>query len=154
MKSRLRILGSALLLVCSAAAESGLSASDGDSLVGGGAQFRLLCIDAPELYQRDGAAAKAMLQSLIKDGVSLARRGKDKHDRDLVLVTDPSGASVNMQMLRSGYAWVARYYAATCGLPRDALFAAEQRARRERRGLWRQENAEPPWEWRRRNPRR
>jgi endonuclease YncB( thermonuclease family) len=32
------------------------------------------------------------------------------------------------------------------------LHALEAQARQDRRGLWADEKAEPPWEWRRREP--
>ena len=129
-------------------------AVDGDSVQGSGSeQARLLCIDAPELHQRGGKEAKQALQNLLNDGVDIKKRGKDIHRRHLVLITDAQGASINMEMIRQGQAWVLDRYAHNCGLPPDALYAAQDEAKAARRGLWRDPNPQEPWQWRRQNPR-
>ena len=153
---RCAVLFFAVAALCSFAAASDiLYAVDGDSVQEkNGSQGRLLCIDAPELYQRYGKTAQKALQKILRGKIDIKRRGSDRHQRSLVLISDAAGNSINLAMIRQGHAWVARRYARTCGLSPDSLFAAEQEARRQRRGLWRDSHPQPPWQWRRDNPRR
>ena len=54
---------------------------------------------------------------------------------------------MNIEMVKSGYAWWYKKYAPFS----DELREAEQRARAEGLGLWADPNAIPPWEWRQAN---
>lgn len=68
--------------------------------------------------------------------VSMVRLGNRDINRD-----------INREMVREGFAWAYRQY-----LERpyaSDYIQAEESARRERRGLWRQGNPQPPWEFRR-----
>jgi endonuclease YncB( thermonuclease family) len=58
---------------------------------------------------------------------------------------------VNEALVREGHAWAHPRYVRS-----ERVLAAEEEARRARRGLWRLPPAErePPWEWRRAHPRR
>jgi endonuclease YncB( thermonuclease family) len=52
---------------------------------------------------------------------------------------------VNAEQVRAGYAWVFRRYG------EDALLLAlEAEAKAARRGLWRDAQPVPPWQWRER----
>lgn len=120
---------------------------DGDSvtLLSDGVQHeaRLAGIDAPELRQEFGRDAKSTLAALVEGRVvTFTDTGHDRYHRNLVRM-HVEGTDVNAEMVRRGMAW--RYSAYSHD---PVLAAAEQEARRFRRGLWSQTNPVPPWEWR------
>jgi endonuclease YncB( thermonuclease family) len=55
--------------------------------------------------------------------------------------------NVEIEMVVNGWAWVTEQYAFD---REEEYFAAQDDARRERRGLWAMDNPEPPWEFKRR----
>jgi endonuclease YncB( thermonuclease family) len=123
-------------------------AADGDSLNLSGDRLRLLGIDAPELSQvckRDGApwrcgeAARAQLASLVSDGKTVCKGGKeDKYKRLLVTCRD-GDLNINREMVRIGLAVAFGDYE-----------AEEEAARGAHRGLW-ASSFEEPSDWRRRH---
>lgn len=129
-------------------AEQVVRVKDGDSIVvssgGKNVDVRLADIDAPEHRQPHGDAARAALRALV-DGrdVRLALVGGDAYRR-IVAHVYVGEVDVNAQMVRRGHAWVRRAYS-----PAPRLLAAEDAARGERIGLWKQPAPTPPWEWRR-----
>ena len=123
--------------------------ADGDTftlLVEGNRQekIRLWGIDAPEGGQDFGQASKKALRSLIHNReLRVDVTGQDRYGRTIGKVYLGSDY-INLRMVRSGYAWHFLKYA-----PNDAdLAAAEQAARKDRTGLWRQGNPLAPWDWR------
>jgi len=124
---------------------------DGDSLrvriaTLGLIEVRLHGIDTPEYDQPYGSAAKRELRRLVANRrVALVRETVDSYGR-LVGTVYRDGMNVNLEMVRRGYAWWYRRYA---GFD-FALRRAEKEAREQRRGLWRDADPVPPWEWRRR----
>ena len=123
--------------------------TDGDTftlLVEGDRQekIRLWGIDAPEGGQDFGQASKKALRSLIHNReLRVDVTGQDRYGRTIGKVYLGSDY-INLRMVRSGYAWHFLKYA-----PNDAdLAAAEQAARKDRTGLWRQGNPLAPWDWR------
>jgi endonuclease YncB( thermonuclease family) len=127
---------------------------DGDSVEldmdGKTVRARLLCMDAPELGQAFGSAARRHLEGLIgRRDVLVENEGTDRYDRLLTKLYPTDGdTSLNWQMVRDGYAWDnARF---PCG---GAYRRAEESARETGVGLWRERNAIPPWDWREANPR-
>lgn len=54
------------------------------------------------------------------------------------------GTDAGAAQVRAGMAWVYRQYAKG----HDVLYAIEQDAKSSRRGLWRDPQPVPPWEWR------
>lgn len=121
---------------------------DGDSVTLLTAQktevkVRLDGIDAPELKQPFGAAAKQALSSLIfgKD-VTVKITGKDRYGRSLGLVWFGT-ADVNRSMVAAGMAWHYEKYS------KDRTLAqAQAEAKTARRGLWADPSPVPPWAWR------
>lgn len=108
-------------------------------------KVRLADIDAPELDQPFGTAAKA----------ALARRVENRTVTVVLVATDDwgrrvgwvraGGVDVNRALVNEGLAWAyTRYHR------NPALRAVEQDARRARRGLWRDEGTIAPWRWRHR----
>jgi endonuclease YncB( thermonuclease family) len=53
------------------------------------------------------------------------------------------GADANVEQVRAGMAWVFDKYLTDRG-----LYAVQDEARAERRGLWADAQSAPPWEWR------
>lgn len=123
---------------------------DGDTFTcSGGRRVRLLLVDAPERSQHPaGDSATAALQRLIHRDVEVAlefgRDSTDRYGRTLAFVWLEDGRMVNQELVRRGWAVVYLYdrknlrYA-----PR--IEAAQDSARTERRGWWRDgEIACPP----------
>lgn len=131
--------------------------SDGDTftVVTSGNQrhkVRLYGIDSPELHQAFGQKARNQLEKLI-DGrnVSVEEVSGDDYGR-IVGIVRIGGENLNQQMVKSGYAWVYHHYCKK-SFCRE-WEADEAAARRARRGLWRDRDPIPPWDWRRANRKR
>lgn len=140
-------LASALTMAGGVCAEQVVRVKDGDSLVvasgGKNVDVRLADIDAPEYRQPHGDAARSALLALVGDReVRLQLVGGDAYRR-IVAHVYAGNVDVNEQMVRRGHAWVRREYD-----PAPKLVAAEDAARAERVGLWREATPMPPWEWR------
>jgi len=121
---------------------------DGDSIVvmrgGVGTEVRLDGIDCPELAQAFGRKAKRFTSDLaFGKTVRLVGKGKDRYDRELAEVFLPDGRSLNRELVAVGFAWWYRRYSTD-----RSLETLEQRARKERRGLWADPNPVPPWDFR------
>ena len=121
---------------------------DGDTLTGldeSKTQYkvRLDAIDAPELGQPFGQASKKALSGKVfgKDVVVIAKT-RDKYGRTVghVLV---EGRDMNLEMLEEGMAWHYKKFDKN-----KRLSEAEQSARAAKKGLWSDEHAVPPWDWR------
>lgn len=126
---------------------------DGDTLIlredakGQKVTVRLAAIDAPEKTQPAGAASRRMLsEAVFLQTVNVETRGRDDYGRTLGVVY-VMGESINLRLVREGWAWAYRSHLGTDG-PR--LLAAEAEARRQRRGLWSDESPQAPWEFRHR----
>jgi endonuclease YncB( thermonuclease family) len=100
---------------------------DGDTLVADRVRIRLHGIDAPELSQAGGEAARAHLIRLIGDcPVWIEPLGTDLYERRVARVHGPAG-DLGRRMVRDGYARAAY----------GTDYAAEERAARaDRAGLW------------------
>src|SRR5690606_6577808 len=100
------------------------------------------------------AVARRRLDTLIgKREVMLAPIKIDPFGR-LVAHVDVDGVDAALAMLEAGLAWhFARYDRDLSPELRLRDAGAAAIARRERLGLWRDDAPEPPWEFRRRNPR-
>jgi endonuclease YncB( thermonuclease family) len=120
---------------------------DGDSLSvclqGREARVRLVGIDAPEYRQAYGKEARRSLAELCEGEV--ARLAWDKADRYGRMLARVScrGREANAEQVRRGMAWVSDLDA-----PQPALQAAQRAARDAGLGLWRDPDAQPPWQWR------
>ena len=132
-----------------------VSIQDGDSFVaraGDGEllRIRIAGIDAPEKGQPYADVARQHLHDLI-DGQTL---------RIEVIKDDPYGRKVanvyvgerdiGLEQLDAGLAWHFKRYAADQQGPQRRAYArAEQRARDDRVGMWREANPVEPWRYRR-----
>jgi len=110
---------------------------------GKGDTVHLAGIDAPERDQPDGIYAQEQLAKLIA-GKEVRVDAKEQSPTGMRIANLYVGKEwVNLEMVQSGFAWVAP------GKDRDAnLLVAEGRARVEGRGLWGQANPTAPWIWR------
>lgn len=116
-------------------------------------RVRVSGIDAPEKAQPFGQVARAQLAAL-----SFGRMGRldcrvtDRYRRK-VCVVRVDGVDVGLRMIESGLAWHFVRYSSTQPPAEAASYSlAENKARAERVGLWRDLGAQiepvPPWEWR------
>ena len=110
-------------------------------------RVRLAEIDAPESSgQAFGNRAKQALSRLCyRKLAKVIVHTKDRYGRNVGAVTC-DGVNANEKMVESGLAWVYTQYASA----NSPLFGLEQQARLAKRGLWRDANPVPPWEWRKR----
>ena len=104
---------------------------------------RLYAIDAPELAQPYGAEARNELASLVgRGGIRMEEVATDRYGRRVgLLYRSRRGRqqSINLMMVRSGMAyWYQRYGGQDLGFP-----GAEEDARRQRLGVWRDQRREP-----------
>ncbi len=108
-------------------------------------RIRLAEIDTPEKQQPYGKRAKQSLAKLcFGKPAKVDVQDTDRYGR-IVGRVFCAGIDANAEQVRRGAAWVYRKYA------RDPkLYALEDEARRERRGLWALPESQrvPPWEWR------
>ena len=120
---------------------------DGDSLVvlrdGREVQVRLHGVDAPEGGQAFGSVCKRALSNLVfGKTVTVQVVDIDRYKRSVSRVT-ADGLDVGLELIRGGFAWHYRQYS------NDARYAAAQDdARRARRGLWQDARPTAPWEYR------
>ena len=128
--------------------------SDGDTvtvLTAENRQFkiRLSGIDAPEKKQPFGAHAKDTLsRQLFGQSVVVEWTKTDRYGR-IVGKIELDGVDVNLEQIREGSAWVYTQYLRELPVEDQRLYReAERQAKSEHRGLWRDSDPEPPWQWR------
>lgn len=112
-------------------------------------KIRLMGIDAPEKSQAFGNRSKQALSALIFNReVSVEYRKKDRYGR-LVGKIVVNGVDANLEQVRAGMAWhYKQYQREQSADDRIAYAAVEEQARAARRGLWRDSDSMPPWEYR------
>ncbi|EAH5676657.1 thermonuclease [Campylobacter upsaliensis] len=105
-------------------------------------KIRLYGIDAPELKQAYGKEAKEFLSALVlKQEVSLIIENKDKYER-IVGTIFLKGKDINKEMVKNGYAHAYESF--------SKKYLAEQAdAKMFKLGLWQDERAVKPSEFRR-----
>ncbi len=112
-------------------------------------KIRLAGIDAPEKKQPFGNRSKESLSELAFDKtVAVETTKRDKYGRQIgkVLV---NGRDVNLVQVERGMAWFYRQYQREQSPNDQRLYeAAEDAARANKRGLWRDAAPVPPWEFR------
>lgn len=106
-------------------------------------KIRLDAIDAPELGQPFGQAAKkALSEKVFGKDVVVIPKTKDRYGRTIghVMV---GGRDVNLELLEEGHVWHYEQYDHN-----KRLREAEASARAAKMGLWSEGIAVPPWDWR------
>ena len=121
---------------------------DGDTIRVGGKKVRLADMDAPEIGQPMGPAARSHLASLCEGRqvrVRVRVQGTGYYGRLIGTVHVGAGSAnpvnVNRQMVRDGYAYVNPRYS-------RRYVDEEHAARRERRGVHDGASREKPWDYR------
>jgi endonuclease YncB( thermonuclease family) len=134
---------------------------DGDTIVvsPGDKRIRLWGIDTPELKQIHGKEAKKALDLLLPLGskVKVFQVGIGKFGRALGILETHNKKNVQKELLSGGHAW---YYHKTSGFGdteklrkqshrfMDSYKKLEKVAKEKKRGLWKQEDPQSPWEYR------
>ena len=104
--------------------------------------LRLYCIDAPESKQPYGPEASAALTQAVGSNVSVKVLRQDRYGRSVARVR-VNRRDISLAMVKQGLAWE---YKTLCKDPRFA--AAEEVARAAKLGLWADDTAINPAEWR------
>ncbi|TPQ24766.1 thermonuclease family protein [Methylomonas koyamae] len=106
-------------------------------------KVRLAKIDAPELSQAYGQAAKhGLSDTTYRRRVTVEYTQQDRYGR-LIGHVDVGGQDVNLAQVAKGLAWVYRQYS------NDPVFLqAERTAQASHLGLWQDPNPIAPWEFR------
>lgn len=131
-----------------------INVHDGDTLTildetGFKRRIRLYGIDAPELMQDGGQAAGDFLRNLaLGQRVKVVSQDMDRYGRVVgEVMVEGEDESLNVQMVRNGYAWVYRSYCKALACVR--LVSLEQQARQQSLGIWKPGGQQqPPWDWR------
>lgn len=137
-----------LLILAQVHAHKVIGISDGDTLTllvdKKPLKIRLANIDAPERAQAFGQRSRESLSDLCwgKDA-SYEMQDIDRYGRTVAVVMC-AGVQANRAQVERGMAWVYTKYNKDASLP-----AIQERARVEQRGLWRDVDPVPPWEFRR-----
>lgn len=124
-----------------------VSVHDGDTLTAqcpsGRIKVRLAEIDAPERTQPYARISTDALKALcVGKPTTVERYSIDKYGRTIARVYC-GGVDVNARQVKTGLAWAFDRY-----LTDPSIKALESEAREKRRGLWRADHPEPPWEFR------
>lgn len=112
-------------------------------------KIRLMGIDAPEKKQAFGNRSKQSLSGLVfNKQVQVEYSKKDKYGRMVgKIIVD--GVDANLEQVKSGMAWhYKQYQREQSEEDRLTYSAAENEARKDRRGLWQEDEPSPPWEYR------
>ncbi|MEB4590158.1 thermonuclease family protein [Candidatus Thiothrix sp. Deng01] len=129
--------------------------SDGDTLTVLGAdnqryKIRLQGIDAPEKSQPYGQKCKeALMMATTNLPVAVEAYKLDKYGRVVAKII-ANGKDVALEQLNNGCAWHYTAYAKEqSAADQQTYAAAEQQARKARKGLWREKQPVAPWDYRR-----
>ncbi len=129
--------------------------TDGDTLYVLDANYkdhkiRLAGIDAPERRQAYGLASRKHLLSIVAGKqVRVEYQKRDRYGRIVGKVL-LDGIDVCLEQVKVGFAWhYKKYQHEQIAEDRELYADAENKARNDRLGLWRENNPNPPWEFRR-----
>lgn len=153
------IMAASLLLANTSVADTLMGrvvgVSDGDTVTVldvANTQFkiRLMGIDAPEKKQAFGQKSKEHLSDLVfNKQVAVEYTKQDKYGRTIGQIF-VDGIDANLEQVKGGLAWhYKQYQKEQSPDDRTAYAQAEEQARLEHRGLWRDQAPTPPWNWRR-----
>lgn len=127
--------------------------ADGDTLtLAVGRQhhkIRIAAIDAPERYQAWGDRSRTHLSSLALNQAAVANcSGFDQWGHRLCKLT-VNNRDIGLTQIEEGMAWWSRQNAnEQPAAEQSAYGSAELMAKLKRRGLWRDTNPMPPWDFR------
>lgn len=125
---------------------------DGDTIIvnneNDSIRVRLYGVDCPEKKQGYGLAAQKITMRFLPVGkrVQLIPVNTDRYGRTVGLLILSDNSSVNERLIEEGAAWVFNQY---CHKPEcESWREAEEKARTEGRGLWKEKAPISPWVWR------
>ena len=153
---KLLLLALLFTFACNAATITGqvVGVADGDTITVLDAdkvqhKIRLAGIDAPEKKQAFGNRSKESLSDLVFDKtVNVEADKRDRYGREIGKVF-VNGQDVNLVQVERGMAWFYRQYQREQSPNDRKLYeAAEDAAKADRRGLWRDSDPVPPWDFR------
>lgn len=131
-----------------------IAVSDGDTVTVKDAaaqthKVRLAGIDAPESRQPYGQRARqSLIQMAAGQWVEVAYEKTDRYGR-LVGKVQVNGLDTSLEQLRRGLAWhYKRYEGEQSQEDRQTYAQAEQQAKAEHLGLWRDRQPQAPWDYR------
>ena len=115
-------------------------------------KLRLVGIDAPEMKQPFGNESKQCLANLINNKlVQIISFGKDRYKRTLAKILIEK-IDINLAMIKNGCAWFYRKYKNTLDIDDQIMYdQAEIFAIENKKGLFSNQEAEAPWDWRKKN---
>ncbi|CAM4039681.1 thermonuclease family protein [Campylobacter armoricus] len=103
--------------------------------------IRLFGIDAPEKDQAYGKLASRFLSSIVLNKeVILSVKDEDKYGRILAIMY-LNNKDINQVMVKNGFAWAYEYYS-------DLYLNEQKQAKKDKKGLWEDENPIEPYKWR------
>ena len=113
-------------------------------------KIRLQGIDAPEKSQPFGQKSKQSLNNLVHSKmVTIDFEKKDKYGRTVGKVL-LNGTDVCLEQIKLGMAWHYKKYESEQPKEDREIYArAEQAAKAQTVGLWKDKSPTPPWEFRR-----
>jgi len=107
-------------------------------------KVRLFGIDAPEKSQPFGNQAKKfMSDAVFGKTITVRATGKDRYGRTLGWIYIDK-RNINSEIIKAGYAWWYKQYAKKY----PSLGVDQEKAKAAKRGLWVDQHAMAPWEWR------
>lgn len=107
-------------------------------------RVRMFGIDSPERGQAYNVKAKEFTASVIAGKeIKVSIHNKDRYGRFVCDVYLLDGTYVNAEIVKAGYAW---HFVRYSNDPQ--LAKAEDEARNDKRGLWKDSDPMPPWEYR------
>jgi endonuclease YncB( thermonuclease family) len=130
--------------------------TDGDTIVvldANNAQhkIRLTGIDAPERKQAFGTKSKEHLSDSVAGKFVVVDYDKRDYYKRILGKVLLNGEDMNLEQVRAGLAWHYKKYQKEQTPSDRALYSAmEIEARESKRGLWRDPEPAPPWEYRKR----
>lgn len=106
-------------------------------------RIRLNGIDCPERKQDYFQVCKDAISSYISGkNVTLITHGKDRWKRVIADVY-VNKENINLKMVKNGFAWHFKKYSTDINLAK-----AEKTARRKKAGIWKMNNPQAPWNFR------
>jgi endonuclease YncB( thermonuclease family) len=115
-------------------------------------KVRLYGIDAPETTKPDSPgqpfgeiAQRTLMYKIMGRQVSAEVMDIDQYHRTVVVIRY-AGRDINREMVAEGLAWAYRQYLQ--GPYASEYIGVEDLARARHKGLWRDANPQPPWEFR------
>ena len=109
--------------------------------------IRLYGIDCPEYRQAFGVLSRqTTMGAVYEENVAVQPLYQDRFDRTVAIVSI-DGKTLQEILIREGVAWVYPKYCTEEEICAP-LQRLEEEARAQRKGLWAEEKAMPPWKWR------